>query len=159
MRSAGVMQGRDRHGRFNDFACRNQPTTFCQEKIGAVALLLLMFPVFGSGLEKADLVLVYKSQSKLLLKTGGETINEYRVAFGANPSEHKQQAGDERTPEMKYGKQWTLVRRSRFFPKSPIQARLATVLNLATANAYQSLGIQPCHLPAIALAAIAQAIV
>lgn len=53
-------------------------------------------------MEKADMVLVIKSSSKLYLKKNGKIIKEYHVAFGANPKGHKQQEGDERTPEGKY---------------------------------------------------------
>jgi len=48
------------------------------------------------------MVLVVKSESKLYLKKDGKSLNEYHVAFGANPKGHKQQQGDERTPEGKY---------------------------------------------------------
>ena len=65
-------------------------------------LLLLGFPALGNGNLKADLVIVYKSQSKLLLKRDGKTLNEFSVVFGANPMGAKQQVGDERTPEGRY---------------------------------------------------------
>jgi murein L,D-transpeptidase YafK len=32
----------------------------------------------------------------------GKLIKEYKVVFGANPKDHKQKEGDERTPEGKY---------------------------------------------------------
>jgi murein L,D-transpeptidase YafK len=48
------------------------------------------------------MVLVIKFESKLYLKKNGKTLEEYHVAFGANPKGHKQQEGDERTPEGKY---------------------------------------------------------
>jgi len=51
---------------------------------------------------KADKVIVKKSQAKLLLMYKGKVIKEYHVAFGAEPKGHKQQEGDERTPEGKY---------------------------------------------------------
>ena len=70
--------------------------------IGSVIFLLVVFPVFGKGEKKADLVVVYKSDSKLLLKQGGNTIRTYKVAFGGNPKGHKQKEGDERTPEGRY---------------------------------------------------------
>lgn len=50
----------------------------------------------------ADSVLVDKSDEKLYLLRDGEIIAEYSVAFGANPEGHKQQEGDERTPEGNY---------------------------------------------------------
>ncbi len=48
------------------------------------------------------MVRVVKSESKLYLIKSGKIIKEYHVAFGANPKGHKQQEGDERTPEGKY---------------------------------------------------------
>ena len=52
--------------------------------------------------ETADKVLVDKSDEKLYLLKGGDVIAEYSVAFGANPEGHKEQEGDERTPEGHY---------------------------------------------------------
>ena len=52
--------------------------------------------------ETADSVLVDKSDETLYLLRDGEIIAEYSVAFGANPEGHKQQEGDERTPEGSY---------------------------------------------------------
>lgn len=52
--------------------------------------------------ETADSVLVDKSEEKLYLLKDGAVIAEYSVAFGANPKGHKQQEGDERTPEGHY---------------------------------------------------------
>ncbi len=68
------------------------------------ALLLLTVFVFASAsmAETADSVLVDKSDKKLYLLHDGEAFAEYTVRFGANPDGHKQQAGDERTPEGHY---------------------------------------------------------
>ncbi|MDJ0813517.1 MAG: L,D-transpeptidase family protein [Woeseiaceae bacterium] len=52
--------------------------------------------------ETADSVLVDKSDEKLYLLREGAVIAEYSVSFGANPKGHKQQEGDERTPEGSY---------------------------------------------------------
>lgn len=65
-------------------------------------IILLLIPVVSFGIEKADMVLVIKSDSKLYLKRNGKVFKEYRVAFGANPEGHKKQEGDERTPEGRY---------------------------------------------------------
>ena len=63
-----------------------------------VTLLLAVSPnVLAGG--KADFVLVKKSERKLYLKSGDRILETYSVAFGANPGGHKQQEGDERTPE------------------------------------------------------------
>ncbi len=51
---------------------------------------------------KADKVLVLKSKSKLYLQRNGDNFKEFHVVFGANPEGHKQQEGDERTPEGNY---------------------------------------------------------
>jgi murein L,D-transpeptidase YafK len=52
--------------------------------------------------EKADLVIVSKSESRLYLERAGKRFATFEVAFGGNPRGHKQQEGDERTPEGKY---------------------------------------------------------
>lgn len=55
---------------------------------------------------KADLVRVEKAGRRLQLLRGGEIIGSYRVSLGANPRGHKQQEGDERTPEGRYRIDW-----------------------------------------------------
>ncbi len=49
-----------------------------------------------------DLVKVDKSAQKMFLISGGKVVREYQVAFGANPKGHKQQEGDQKTPEGVY---------------------------------------------------------
>ncbi len=49
-----------------------------------------------------DLVKVDKSESRMYLLDGERVVKEYHVAFGANPKGHKQQEGDEKTPEGSY---------------------------------------------------------
>jgi murein L,D-transpeptidase YafK len=49
-----------------------------------------------------DLVKVDKSDSKMYLLEGGAVVKEYHIALGANPRGHKQQEGDEKTPEGLY---------------------------------------------------------
>ena len=56
---------------------------------------------YGFG-PKIDAVLVKKSEKKMYLLAEGKSIKEYQVVFGANPKDHKQKEGDERTPEGKY---------------------------------------------------------
>lgn len=56
----------------------------------------------GAGLEPADQLLLVKSERRLYLLRGGETIKSYRVALGLNPVGHKEREGDFRTPEGKY---------------------------------------------------------
>ena len=67
-----------------------------------VLILILFSPIYAFGVEKADKVLVVKSESKLYLLKNEKTIGEFKAAFGANPKGHKQQEGDERTPEGEY---------------------------------------------------------
>jgi len=61
--------------------------------------LILLFPAICSGMEKADFVVVKKSESRLYLITEGRVIKKYPVSFGSNPKGHKYQKGDKRTPE------------------------------------------------------------
>jgi murein L,D-transpeptidase YafK len=49
-----------------------------------------------------DLVKVDKSENRMYLFDDGHLIKDYHVAFGENPSGHKQQEGDEKTPEGVY---------------------------------------------------------
>jgi murein L,D-transpeptidase YafK len=65
-------------------------------------LLIILLPTITIGAEIADEVVVVKSESRLYLKKDGTVLKSYRAVFGANPKGHKQQEGDERTPEGKY---------------------------------------------------------
>ena len=49
-----------------------------------------------------DLVKVVKSQRQMWLLEQGKIIKQFTIALGANPIGHKQQEGDERTPEGRY---------------------------------------------------------
>ncbi len=51
---------------------------------------------------QADKVVVRKAERAMRLYRGGKILREYRIALGANPAGHKQQEGDERTPEGNY---------------------------------------------------------
>ena len=64
--------------------------------------LVLLFAASASGADKADHVLVVKSESRLYLMRGEKVLAVYPVTFGAQPKGHKQQQGDERTPEGRY---------------------------------------------------------
>lgn len=69
----------------------------------AVAILALPSshdPAFAG--ETADSVLVIKSKKRLYLIRDDEVYASYHVVFGANPKGHKQQQGDQRTPEGNY---------------------------------------------------------
>ncbi len=68
-------------------------------------LTIILLALFSSSVfsaQKADSVLVNKSEEKLYLIADGKPFKSYHVVFGANPAGHKQQEGDERTPEGKY---------------------------------------------------------
>jgi murein L,D-transpeptidase YafK len=63
----------------------------------------LLFIFFADiALAGVDLVKVDKSESKMYLLDGDKVVKEYHVSFGANPKGHKQQEGDEKTPEGSY---------------------------------------------------------
>ena len=66
-----------------------------------VAAIVLVAPLVADA-ETADSVLVDKSDEKLYLLKDGEVFAEYSVSFGGNPTGHKQQEGDQRTPEGSY---------------------------------------------------------
>ena len=74
----------------------------CKYMTKILLIVFILIPSISFGIEKADSVLVIKSESKLYLKKNGIVLKKYHVAFGANPKGHKQQEGDERTPEGKY---------------------------------------------------------
>lgn len=69
-----------------------------------VAAILAVFLFCGVAYsdQKADSVLVIKSESRLYLLHQGNELGSFGAAFGANPEGHKQQQGDERTPEGHY---------------------------------------------------------
>ncbi|WP_049722224.1 L,D-transpeptidase family protein [Gilvimarinus polysaccharolyticus] len=60
---------------------------------------LLMVVLAHVSFAEVDLVTVEKSIGKMRLLDGERLVQEYHVAFGANPKGHKQQEGDEKTPE------------------------------------------------------------
>jgi murein L,D-transpeptidase YafK len=64
-------------------------------------LILASWAIHAQGAD-IDHVLVNKSELKMHLISKGVKIREYSIALGANPKGHKEQEGDERTPEGKY---------------------------------------------------------
>lgn len=54
-------------------------------------------------------VLVRKSERRLYLLRGDETVREYRISLGDNPVGHKLYEGDERTPEGTYVLDWRMA--------------------------------------------------
>lgn len=67
---------------------------------GLFALLALVASAHAT--QKVDLVLVKKSERKLILMSNGEALKTYRISLGPRPQGHKQFSGDERTPEGRY---------------------------------------------------------
>jgi murein L,D-transpeptidase YafK len=67
-----------------------------------IVFLLLLIPLSAFAIEKADLVVVDKSKTRLYLMKDNKVLKSFRVALGAKPKGHKQQEGDERTPEGRY---------------------------------------------------------
>ncbi len=67
-----------------------------------IALLLILQTANGVSAQKADAVLVIKSERRLYLMNKGERFASFHVTFGAEPTAHKQARGDERTPEGHY---------------------------------------------------------
>lgn len=66
------------------------------------------------GIERADAVLVKKSERVLVLLREGRVLKQYRIMLGPKPKGPKLMEGDERTPEGRY----TLDRKnsnSRFY--------------------------------------------
>lgn len=66
-----------------------------------LALLLTAFPVLAAE-QAIDNILVEKSARKMYLRQGDKNIKEYNIRLGSNPTGHKEQEGDGRTPEGKY---------------------------------------------------------
>lgn len=89
----------------------DRPKTFrwWRKILAAISVTLLAFvgfviwpqPPLPPG-STADEVRVVKSARRLTLLRAGVALKAYRVALGADPKGHKQQAGDERTPEGRY---------------------------------------------------------
>lgn len=71
-------------------------------RVIAWAFLLFSSAAFSAQLAAVDLVKVVKSERRLYLMSAGAVAKEFPVTFGANPEGHKQQEGDEKTPEGKY---------------------------------------------------------
>lgn len=67
-------------------------------------LLVVVSLAFSSAAiaEKADLVLIKKSERLLILKKGKDELRRYSVALGGNPVGPKKCQGDEKTPEGDY---------------------------------------------------------
>lgn len=67
-----------------------------------VVLLLVFQTAAGADIQKADEVLVVKSEKRLYLIKDGKRFASLPVTFGGQPRGHKQARGDQRTPEGRY---------------------------------------------------------
>ncbi|PFG57690.1 L,D-transpeptidase-like protein [Vibrio sp. ES.051] len=56
-----------------------------------------------------DLVKIDKSKRRMYLLDQGTILKEFRIALGANPKGHKQEEGDNRTPEGKYSLDYVIA--------------------------------------------------
>jgi murein L,D-transpeptidase YafK len=69
---------------------------------GVAMAVLLCAVASASWAEKADRVVVRKSESRLYLERDGKAFASFKAAFGAEPKGHKRREGDGRTPEGRY---------------------------------------------------------
>ena len=69
--------------------------------IKTISLIVLLL-VSSLSYAEVDLVKVIKLDNKMYLIENDKVLKVYHVAFGANPKGHKQQEGDEKTPEGTY---------------------------------------------------------
>lgn len=70
--------------------------------VASVCALFLGFTGADLNAQTADKVVVKKGANKMMLMKDGKVLKTYRVALGARPTGHKEQEGDERTPEGSY---------------------------------------------------------
>ncbi|MAA73370.1 MAG: hypothetical protein CMN28_01515 [Salinisphaeraceae bacterium] len=63
-------------------------------------------PLPPPGPDSPDLVVVIKSERRLYLYQDGWPTHSYPIALGLNPSGHKLEEGDQRTPEGSYVIDW-----------------------------------------------------
>jgi murein L,D-transpeptidase YafK len=68
----------------------------------SIVLFLVMQAAICLSAQKADAVLVVKSEKRLYLLKNGKPFASYHVTFGGQPTGHKQAQGDQRTPEGHY---------------------------------------------------------
>ena len=64
--------------------------------------LIVCQSVMAGNVQKADEVIVVKSEKRLYLLHRNEPFASFPVTFGSNPKGHKQMRGDGRTPEGSY---------------------------------------------------------
>ena len=82
---------------------REPKRTLSPSALGSlICLLLVAVPVAISAAQTADSVLVDKSEKRLYLIKNDKVFRTLSVTFGGEPRGHKQQQGDQRTPEGRY---------------------------------------------------------
>ncbi|WP_341937622.1 L,D-transpeptidase family protein [Marinimicrobium sp. C2-29] len=74
--------------------------------LNIITALLLAFLASTANAD-IDLVKVDKSERRMYLIADNEVVRAYRIALGGNPKGHKQQEGDQRTPEGEYTLDYT----------------------------------------------------
>ncbi|WP_425460569.1 L,D-transpeptidase family protein [Halopseudomonas laoshanensis] len=67
-------------------------------------MLLAILP--AQAAPTIDKVLVHKAERRLEVISAGQVIKQYRISLGRQPLGHKQQQGDQRTPEGIYSIDW-----------------------------------------------------
>jgi hypothetical protein len=83
-----------------------------------IALLFILQTTNVMGAQKADAVLVIKSEKRLYLMREGEPFASFRVSFGSNPRGHKQEQAAHTT--------------SRFTSRTPMQKTAKRLENAAS---------------------------
>lgn len=84
-----------------------------------------------------ELVKVDKSKRRMYLIDDGHVIREFRIALGKSPKGHKQQEGDQRTPEGRYYLDF-ITEHSNFYRSMHI-----SYPNLRDQRHAESLGVDP----------------
>lgn len=77
---------------------------FLLRQVICLALLLALVP--SQAAPVIDKLLIHKSERRLEVIRDGQVIRHFRVALGRQPLGHKQQQGDQRTPEGIYSIDW-----------------------------------------------------
>ena len=67
-----------------------------------IFIVLLLVSQTAGAMDKADRVLIVKSEAKLVLQRNGAVLKQYHIALGGQPKGPKQRQGDHRTPEGRY---------------------------------------------------------
>ncbi|SDT92546.1 L,D-transpeptidase family protein [Halopseudomonas salegens] len=71
-----------------------------------IGVLLSICLPLAANPEPIDKVLILKHERQLQVISQGTVIRQYRVSLGKQPEGHKQQLGDQRTPEGLYTIDW-----------------------------------------------------